>query len=65
MVLHWWVTSLVAIDLMHLKCVPHSKDFDEVMALLSEVSKSYTSKCPDLNTQLVLLSQEDCSQAYI
>lgn len=57
MVSHWWVTPFVAIYLMHLKYVPHSKDLDEVMALLSKVSKFYMSKCPDLSTQLVLLSR--------
>lgn len=65
MVSPWWVTPFVAIYLVHLKYVPHSNDLEEVMALLSKVSKSYISKCPDLSTQLVLLSQEDCSQAYI
>lgn len=39
MVSHWWVTPLIAIYLVHLKYVPHSKDLDEVMALV---------KCPNL-----------------
>lgn len=57
MVSRWWVTPLIGIYFMHLKYVPHSKDLDEVMALFSKVSKSYMSKCPDLSTQLVLLSR--------
>lgn len=56
MVSHWWVTPFVAMYLVHLKYVPHSKDLDEVTVLLSKVSKSYMSKCPDLSTQLFLLS---------
>lgn len=50
MVSRWWVTLLIAIYLVHLKYVPHSRDLDEVMALLSKVSKSYVSKSPDLST---------------
>lgn len=60
----WRVTPFIVIELVYLKCVPHSKDLDEVMTLLSSVSKSYITKCSGLNTQLVLMSWQDCSQAY-
>lgn len=50
MVSRWWVTLLIAMYLVHFKYVPYSKDLDEVTTLLSKVSKSYISKCPDLST---------------
>lgn len=56
MVFPWRVTPFVVIELVCLKCVPHSKDLDEVMALLSSVSKSYITKCSGLNTHLALMS---------
>lgn len=56
MVLPWWITPFVVIGLVYLKCVPHSKDLDEVMALLSSVFESYITKYLGLNTQLVLMS---------
>lgn len=56
MILPWRVTPFVVIELVYLKGVPHSKDLDEVMALLRSVSKSYITKCSGLNTQLVLMS---------
>lgn len=55
----------VMIDLVCLQYAPHSKDLDEAIALLSSVSKSCVTKCSGLNTQLVLVSRHDCSQAYI
>lgn len=56
MVLPWWVTPFIVMVLVYLEYVPHSKDLDEVMALLSSVSKSYITTCSGLNTQLVLMS---------